>query len=139
MSSVLGHVSIEYVEGEADSYSAVRAEKGKEKRLFNTGNFPLDWYEALVWLYTQIPPVYAVTHMSSVDHFIMDTDGYTSVYLQVSETQDPILLNAEDFKADWENLFKPHYEFFCGAGETFASWEEFKGSMRKQRETVLAL
>ena len=121
-------VSIEYddVADNEFEYEGVRISyAGKEKK-FHTGNFVKDWYDCIKFIITE-PVDEHIAHSSSVDHFIMDTHGYDSAYLNT--VNDVPVLSYEYSHDD------PGIEFFVPSG-TKPTWEELRKLCGDEKKLV---
>ena len=109
---------ITYEEGTASGYKEVDIsyQKNGEQavRIFNSGNFIKDWYDAVKWyLHADLKEIVLV-NSSSVDHFIMDGAPYDSAYLIATE-KEPYL--------SYE--YCESIEFFVPKG-TKPTWKELR-------------
>lgn len=114
---------ITYEEGTNDGYEHVyihyyQAGEDKEK-LFDTGNFVKDWFDALKWYLTGDFPEH-LANSSTVDHFIMDGAPYDSAYLKFKSDKTPYLDYAHDYFSGEDGI-----ELFVPQG-TQPTWEELK-------------
>jgi hypothetical protein len=60
-------------------YQSVYLSASNEKFEFNSGNFIVDWYNAIKKFYNELDEPH-LSHSSTVDHFIMDGAPYSSAY-----------------------------------------------------------
>lgn len=109
---------IRYEEGTNAGYEGVYVHYGdNEEKLFNTGNFVKDWFDALKWFILGELSEY-LSNSSTVDHFIMDGAPYDSAYLVTDEQGVSELCYGEN----WHSL---GYEIFVPEG-TQPTWAELK-------------
>ena len=89
----------------------------KEKYLFDTGDFVKDWNALNKFIYaeSELYKKEPISHSSSVDHFIMDTEDYASKYLDL--TGDEAV-----FTNEYDERF---VECFILKG-TDPTWEEYQ-------------
>lgn len=110
-------------------YESVELHAGEEKFIFNSGNFPKDWYEAKKKYNLEIQDKEPyLSASSSVDHFIMDGAPYDSAYLHFVNDL-PVFKYVDDTEPNYLNnqayIFQEGWEFFVVEG-TKPTWEEFK-------------
>lgn len=101
--------------------------EGSKEKLFNTGNFVKDWYEANKFYNWELQGEEHLSHSSSADHFFMDGAKYDSGYLHmvgdvpvlkyVDHTDDNWIYTQRDIYEGWE--------VFVEEGTT-PTWEEYK-------------
>lgn len=75
-------IGVNYEEGSKKKdlgYKSVYVHHEEEEKIFNSGDFPKDWYEALKHALVELED-YTI-HSSSVNHFIMDGAKFKSFYL----------------------------------------------------------
>jgi hypothetical protein len=116
--------------GELPVYESVRLwiSTSDKEFIFDSGNFPKDWYEAKKKYqeFMDIEPF--LSGSSSCDHFIMDGAPYDSAYLHVVDDK-PVFLYVDKSKSDWyikqAYIFDEGWEFFVPENTT-PTWEEFK-------------
>ena len=91
-------------------------------KLFDSGDFIRDWFALNRFIYfeSELNTKEPIAYSSSVDHFIMDTNDYSSMYLKFSNGE-PILIKEYD-----EN----YLECFVKAGEDI-TWDEYKKYCKK--------
>ena len=87
----------------------------KEKKVFDSGNFIVDWYNCMKFIVLELHQEECVLFSSSVDHFIMDDAPYDIAYL--INKNDKYFL---EYKNTGEGL-----KFFVNKNEK-STWDEFK-------------
>lgn len=106
---------INYDEGNPNDYESVYIHYGdREEKVFASGNFVKDWYDALKWYLHADLKEHALCNSSSVDHFIMDGADFDSAYLV-----------GKDGKGFLEYEYSESPELFVVKG-TEPTWEELK-------------
>lgn len=117
--------SIEYNDGGNPlNYKSVTIDRNKTNKLFDSGDFVKDWYDALKW-FLQSEFELPLVNSSSVDHFIMDGAPYDSAYLLVEDNK-PSLMYGRDY-ADNIELFVPE--------GTTPTWEELRKLCGDEKKT----
>lgn len=110
--------SIHYNDGgDQLNYESVEVSYGEKKnKIFNSGNFVKDWFDALKFEIFELQGEHFM-NSSSVDHFIMDGAHYDSAYLKEKD-------NGKD---EWYLDYEHHdgIELFVPEG-TKPTWEELK-------------
>lgn len=93
--------------------------RGKDNRVFDSGNFVKDWYDYRKFMILELSDKeHAFCSSSSVDHFIMDGAPFDSAYLVTDDDG-----NAELFYGD--EFYDKGIEFFVEKG-TKPTWKELK-------------
>lgn len=114
-------------------YKSVSVNYGDSKKLYKTGNFVKDWYNAIKFLVTSSNE--PVSSSSSVDHFIMDGANFDSAYLHI-ENETPVLKYLDRTNEKWYlSPISDGVEFFVEEGTT-PTWEELKticGDIKKEK------
>ena len=100
-----GYISIDYDDENQSSYKGVIVTYNANiKKVFNTGDFVKDWYNLNKFLEIELPNT-RFTILSSVDHFLMDSDSFESSYLKFDDNELPYLTKVFDFKNQGVELF----------------------------------
>ena len=129
------------VEGEI-LYESVYLHTSEKEMIFNSGNFPKDWYDAkkaFVTAQDETPNDINYFHLSgssTCDHFIMDGAKFESAYLHMENDiavlkyciEDDSLEMMEKLIANRE-IYEKGWEFFVPEG-TKPTWEELKESFK---------
>jgi hypothetical protein len=114
-------------------YQSVYLSTQNEKFEFNSGNFIVDWYNAIKKFYNELLDVEPhLSHSSSVNHFIMDGAPYSSAYGHW-DTGDKLILKYLD--ENWSDtvegmvkarkIYEGGVELFVEDGTT-PTFEELK-------------
>lgn len=115
-------------------YKSVYIHGDKCKKIFKSGNFIKDWYDAKKYYITKLNDE-VLSASSSSDHFFMDGANFDSAYLHV-ENNVPILKYVDRTKDKWYLTdICDGWEFFVEEGTT-PTWEELKiicGDIKKQK------
>jgi len=116
-------IAINYNEGskKADlGYKSVQVSYAniKKEKIFASGNFVKDWYDAMKFMITKIGDKEFFLHSSTVNHFIMDGAKFRSAWLHTFKKEEPKLVYKYDFEED-------HIEFFVPKG-TQPTWREYR-------------
>lgn len=124
-------IGINYKEPNPETYESIRIMYGEgsdKVKLFDTGNFIVDWYNHNKWIAHEIDGELSKEHhfsnSSSVDHFVMDGAPIESRYLKFDEEKNPYL----DKEFDWHD---PGTELFIPLGTDW-SWEELKEYVKNE-------
>lgn len=118
-------------------YKGVYLHTYSEKFTFNTGNFVVDWYNAIKKFYNELVEVEPhLSHSSSVNHFIMDGAPYSSAYAHPVDTEDILELRYvdEDWTKDIESMVKAR-EIYEGGIEMFVE-DGTKPTFKELKEYV---
>lgn len=116
-------ISIDYNDGNKKDLGyksvGISYNSGKNKKVFDSGNFVKDWYDCNKFIVTKLHnKEFAFSHSSSVGHFITDSGNkYDSAYLET--VNEKVSLSYE-----WKN-YSERIEFFVEEGTT-PTWEELK-------------
>jgi hypothetical protein len=97
------------------------------EKLFNTGNFVKDWYEANKFYNMELSDNDHLSHSSSADHFFMDGAKYDSGYLHMIDGV-PVLKYLDRNDDNWIYTQRDIYEgweVFVEEGTT-PTWEQYK-------------
>lgn len=127
----MAFINIKYNDGDGSTYKAVEISHGEElkkKKVFKSGNFVKDWYDAMKFVIFKAKES-RCSMSSSVNHFIIDGAPYESAYLieiekdkwdlrYVDET-DPLYLITQ------RDIYEKGIEFFVNTG-TKPTWTELK-------------
>ena len=121
-------IGINYEDGSKKKdlgYESVYVYTNEFEKIFGTGNFIKDWFEAnkFVSMDESMIAEMHVAFSSTVDHFQMDGDEFKSAYLKFTKDDEPYLEYYESGKFDLSDLGQ---EFFVKKGET-PTWQELKG------------
>ena len=109
---------INYDDGNPNDYESVYIHYVERKeKVFASGNFVKDWYDALKWYLHADLNEYTLCNSSSVDHFIMDEAPFESSYLCYDEATRTWSLDKDGYERG--------IEFFVKKGEN-PTWEELK-------------
>lgn len=123
-------ISISYKEPNPETYKHVRISYGdlNKEKIFDSGNFIVDWYNLNKWLSEEIEgelkSEHAFSNSSSVDHFIMDGANVQSRYLKFDEDGNPYLSDKYDWLDEGAELFIPE-------GENW-TWEQLKEYIKNE-------
>lgn len=124
------------IEGEV-LYESVYLHTSEKEMIFNSGNFPKDWYDAkkaFVTAQDETPNDINYFHLSgssTCDHFIMDGAKFDSAYLHM-KGDNPVLkycVLGEDSDLENRSIYEEGWEFFVPEG-TKPTWEELKESFK---------
>jgi hypothetical protein len=129
------------VEGEI-LYESVYLHTSEKEMIFNSGNFPKDWYDAKKAFITSQeenpndPNYFHLSGSSTCDHFIMDGAKFESAYLHM-EGDNPVLkycvpyedLDSVEDMIKNQSIYEGGWEFFVPEG-TKPTWEELKESFK---------
>lgn len=103
------------------NYKSVYLHLRTGELIFNSGNFPKDWYEAKKKFLEVYEEEVTLSGSSSVDHFIMDGAPYESAYIIFNDEGSVGELIYEHREDGWE--------MFVDKG-TRPTWEELKESFK---------
>ena len=123
-------IGINYQEGEPETYKSVEVSYNhvSDRKLFESGNFIVDWYNMNKWLMEEIDGAlkneHAFSNSSSVDHFIMDGATVQSRYLKIDEEGNPYLTKDYDWLDEGTELFIPE-------GEDW-TWDQLKEYVKNE-------
>jgi len=98
-----------------------------EEKIFKTGNFVKDWYEANRFYNLELSDTEHCSHSSSADHFFMDGAKYDSGYLHMIDGV-PVLKYLDRNDDNWIYTQRDIYdgwEVFVEKGTT-PTWEQYK-------------
>lgn len=109
-------ISVTYNEPDSLSYISVELLFEKNKKVFNSGLFPKDWLDAVIYLFNKDIEEYIV-YSSSVDHFFMDGAKFDSAYLYFNEKTK---------KYEFSYVKIPNSIEFFVVENTKPTWDEFK-------------
>ena len=116
---------IDYDEPNQSTYRSVVVQYGnKQTKIFSSGDFVKDWYQATKFKINQLinsEPFFISA--SSVDHFIMDGNQYESAWAIVDQ-QDNILLYYKD-DISLNKKISNSIELFVNIGDRL-TFKEFK-------------
>ncbi len=107
------------------NYESVYLHYDGGEKIFNSGNFVKDWYDAKKFYLNELSETEYLSGSSTCDHFIMDGAKFDSAYLHVID-EVPVLkyLDREDPK--WYlSKDADGWEFFVEEG-TKPTWEELR-------------
>jgi len=123
-------ISISYNEGNKKNlgYKSVSITDKLKRKVFKSGNFVQDWYDAIMFYSIKLPDDTLLSHSSSVNHFIMDGAKFDSAYLHI-ENAMPVLKYIDESDPNYiftqRNIYEGGIEFFVPKGER-PTWEELK-------------
>jgi hypothetical protein len=123
-------------------YEFVYLHTSEKEMIFNSGNFPKDWYDAKKAFITlqeenpNDPNYFHLSGSSTCDHFIMDGAKFDSAYLHV-EGETPVLKYCIPYEhppsietmVENRSIYEGGWEFFVPEG-TKPTWEELKESFK---------
>jgi hypothetical protein len=110
--------TIRYDEPNVSTYTSVDIIDGKNKHVFNTGDFIKDWFDSTKFALTGgLGEHPMLMHSSSVDHFIMDggKNKYDSAWLLIDKDGAELTYDYTD----------EGFELFVPKG-TKPTWKELK-------------
>lgn len=116
--------------GKPLNYEHVYLHARNIERVFDTGDFVKDWFNAKQAYVQDIQNKEPyLSHSSTVDHFIMDGAEYDSAYLHFKD-DEPVLLYMKETDDPAEDMaqryiYEDGWEFFVNKGER-PTWEELK-------------
>ncbi len=129
----MGVVSINYQEGNKDDlgYKSVEVSYNfsANKKIFDSGNFITDWYNAMKFIIQDMPEGEPLSFSSSVDHFIMDGAPYSSAYLHIENNIAELKYidkTDNNYIYSQKSIYQSGIEFFVPSG-TQPTWAELKG------------
>lgn len=110
-------------------YESVYIYTNDFEKVFGTGNFIKDWYEANKFAIMDESMIdeFHTSFSSTVDHFQMDGNEFSSAYLKFTNFDEPYLEYYENVKFDPNDLGQ---EFFVKKG-THPTWQELKEYCKK--------
>lgn len=91
--------SINYEDGDANSYKGLELTYGDKVKLFNSGDPLIDWYDYCKFIYNGDAikeNIVSIGCSSSVDHWFMDTDEYVEKYLKYDEELGKYVFYTDD-------------------------------------------
>lgn len=113
-------------------YESVYLYTDKGEFVFNSGNFVVDWWNAIKKFYNELVETEPyLSHSSSVDHFIMDGAPYYSAYAHPEGDGLELKYVDEDWTKDIESMvaarqiYEGGIEIFVHDGTT-PTFEELK-------------
>lgn len=87
------------------NYESIYLHTNKEKFIFNSGNFIVDWWNAIKKFYIELIETESfLSHSSSVDHFIMDGAPYYSAYAHPNGNELELKYVEENWIKDIESM-----------------------------------
>jgi len=106
--------------------------KGGEK-VFNSGNFVKDWYDAKEFFARNLMETEHLVGSSTVGHFIMDGAKFDSAYLHTVDDVPELkyIVWSDEIEKMIENskIYEDGWEFFVDEGTT-PTWDELKEMCR---------
>ena len=85
-------LNVNYDDGDSKTFKGLTISLDDKKIEFNTGNPLIDWYDYYKFIYQSDFfdkfNISYIGHLSSVDHWFMDTDDYYEKYIEFDENDE---------------------------------------------------
>lgn len=129
-----GFMSVDYDDGDANSFRGITLEYGDHVKNFNTGDPLIDWYDYKKFIYNGDAAkegIFSIGHSSSVDHWFMDTDEYIEKYLKETDSGFEFIDREDTHKMSFHQM---DHAIKCVVSKDMKSFEELKQYYRLNKQ-----
>jgi hypothetical protein len=99
MNDSIAFFTVDYEDGDANSYKGLELTYGDKVKLFNSGDPLIDWYDYCKFIYgggAEKENIVAIGCSSSIDGWFMDTDEYIEKYIKYDEESGKYIFFTND-------------------------------------------